>query len=80
MYANWIAVVLCYNGLTLNGVNLGGSVHLNMALGVIVEVPSYIACIVTVDRSFCFGFHTVPTSLLHIIVVDIDLAASPCCC
>ncbi len=50
MYVNWIAVMLCYQGLTLNSVNLGGSIFLNMALGIIIEVPSYIACILTVDR------------------------------
>ena len=50
MIVNWIAVVLCYNGLTLNNVNLGGSVHLNMAIGVLVEIPSYLFCVVTVDK------------------------------
>ncbi len=50
MYVNWIAVVLCYNGLILNSVNLGGNIYLNMALGVIIEIPSYIFCIITVDR------------------------------
>ena len=50
MFVNWIAVVLCYNGLTLNSVNLGGNIYLNMALGVMIEVPSYLFCALSVDK------------------------------
>ena len=50
MFVNWIAVVLCYNGLTLNSVNLGGNIYVNMALGVLIEVPSYLFCCLTVDK------------------------------
>ena len=57
MYINWIAVVLAYNGLTLNGVNLGGSVYLNMALGVIIEVPSYSFCWWSLDRKSPESLH-----------------------
>jgi len=50
MFVNWIAVVLCYNGLVLNSVNLGGSAHLNMALGIAIEIPSYLFCTFFVDK------------------------------
>ena len=38
MAFSWIAAVLCYNGLVFNSVNIGGSVYVNMALGVVIEV------------------------------------------
>jgi hypothetical protein len=38
MSINWIAAVLCYNGLLFNSVNIGGSVYVAMALGVVIEV------------------------------------------
>lgn len=50
MYINFVAVVLCYSGLTLNGVNLKGSIYMNMALGVFIEIPSYLFCVFTLDR------------------------------
>ena len=37
MAFSWIAAVLCYNGLVFNSVNIGGSVYVNMALGVVIE-------------------------------------------
>ena len=38
MAFSWVAAVLCYNGLVFNSVNIGGSVYVNMALGVVIEV------------------------------------------
>ena len=38
MAFSWIAAILCYNGLVFNSVNIGGSVYVNMALGVVIEV------------------------------------------
>ena len=40
MAFSWIAAVLCYNGLVFNSVNIGGSVYVNMALGVVIEVST----------------------------------------
>ena len=50
MVVNWISVVMCYNGLTLNTANLGGSLHLNMALGVAIEIPAYMFCTFATGR------------------------------
>ncbi len=38
MFVQWIAAVLCYNGLLFNSVNIGSNVYVSMALGVIIEV------------------------------------------
>ena len=42
MAVNWIAAVLCYNGLLFNSVNIGSDVYVSMALGVLIEVRVYI--------------------------------------
>ena len=56
MAFSWIAAVLCYNGLVFNSVNIGGSVYVNMALGVVIEV-----CVGTSDLL------TLPSSLSSLI-------------
>ncbi len=50
MCVNWVAVVLCYNGLSYNSVNLEGNIYANMALGALIEIPSYLFCVFTFDR------------------------------
>ena len=49
MAFSWIAAILCYNGLVFNSVNIGGSVYVNMALGVVIEVRM-------INRRFNFRF------------------------
>ena len=46
----WFTVVLSYSGLTLNSVNLGGDAYVNMAITTVIEIPSYIFCILTLDK------------------------------
>ena len=49
-YIQWITVVLSYNGLTLNNVNLGGNIYVNMAINLVTEIPAYVFCLLTLDK------------------------------
>ena len=73
MYVNFIVVVMCYHGMIFNSVNLKGSAHLNMALGIVIEIPSYLFCIFTIDN---FGRKPV-LILTHFICAFCSLAALP---
>ena len=57
--------------LLFHSVNLKGSIYLNMALGIIIEIPSYLFCIFTVDR---FGRRAV-LLVSHLICVLCTTAA-----
>ena len=43
-------VSLTYYGLSLNSVNLGGNEYLSFTLSGLIEIPSYVFCVLTVDR------------------------------
>jgi len=49
-YINWAVVTLCYYGLTINSVNLGGDMFVNSLLGILVEAPGYLGALLAIDR------------------------------
>ena len=52
MFYQWFAVTMCYYGLTFASTSLGGDPHTNYLLGVCIEIPAYIFCILVMD---CWG-------------------------
>ena len=52
MFYQWFAVTICYYGLTFASTSLGGDPHTNYLLGVAIEIPAYIFCILVMD---CWG-------------------------
>lgn len=52
MFYQWFAVTLCYYGLTFASTSLGGDPHTNYLLGVAIEIPGYIFCILVME---CWG-------------------------
>ncbi|KAF2354797.1 Major facilitator sugar transporter-like [Trinorchestia longiramus] len=46
----WPSVTLVYYGVSLNSVNLGGSVFLNFLLSMVIEIPAYFTVLFTLDR------------------------------
>ena len=52
MFYQWFAVTMCYYGLTFASTSLGGDPHTNYLLGVAIEIPADIFCILVMD---CWG-------------------------
>ena len=52
MFYQWFAVTMCYYGLTFASTSLGGDPHTNYLLGVSIEIPAYIFCMLVMD---CWG-------------------------
>ena len=52
MFYQWFAVTMCYYGLTFASVSLGGDPHTNYLLGVSIEIPAYMFCILVIN---CLG-------------------------
>ncbi|KAK6169542.1 hypothetical protein SNE40_020578 [Patella caerulea] len=50
IFFNWMVVSMVYYGLGLNVGNLGGDIYINFTAANIVEVISYILCILLLDR------------------------------
>ena len=49
MFVNWIVVTLGYYGISMGAANLGGDVFVSNILLALIEVPSYIVCILIMD-------------------------------
>ena len=49
MFVNWIVVTLGYYGISMGAANLGGDVFVSNILLALIEVPSYIFCILIMD-------------------------------
>lgn len=45
MFLNWITATLCYYGLTMSSVNLSEDIYVNFVLSAVIEIPSYIFCV-----------------------------------
>ena len=50
MFVNWIVVNMAYYGLSLGAANLSEDVFLSFLLNSLIEIPSYVLCVVTMDR------------------------------
>eukprot|EP00095_Tigriopus_kingsejongensis_P010110 maker-scaffold152_size304267-snap-gene-1.15 protein:Tk10110 transcript:maker-scaffold152_size304267-snap-gene-1.15-mRNA-1 annotation:"organic cation transporter protein" len=50
MGLNWIVTSMCFFGLSFNSVNLGGDMYLNFILTSLIEIPSYLFCILVLDH------------------------------
>ncbi|XP_059089310.1 organic cation transporter protein-like [Tigriopus californicus] len=50
IYWTWIVCSMVFYGLSLNAVNLAGNIYLNFGLSAFMEIPSYIASVLFVDR------------------------------
>ncbi|KAH9525167.1 hypothetical protein Btru_000522 [Bulinus truncatus] len=51
IFANWLVASLVYYGLSLNVGNLSGDLYMNFFLSGVVELVSYIACLIFLDRA-----------------------------
>ena len=49
MFINWMVVTLGYYGISMGASNLGGNVFLSNTLLALIEIPSYIFCILVLD-------------------------------
>lgn len=50
MFLNWMCATMCYYGLIMNSVNLLGNIYVNFVLSALIEIPSYIFCVLVMDR------------------------------
>ena len=49
MSINWIVSTMCWYGLSLNSVNLPGNIYVSFVLSALIEIPSYIFVMLTMD-------------------------------
>ena len=49
MFINWIVVTLGYYGISMGAANLGGNVFVSNTLLALIEIPSYIFCLLVLD-------------------------------
>ena len=49
MFVNWIVVTLGYYGISMGASNLGGDIFVSIILLSLIEIPSYIFCILVMD-------------------------------
>ena len=49
MFINWIVVTLGYYGISMGAANLGGNVFVSNILLALIEIPSYIFCLLVLD-------------------------------
>ena len=61
MALNWMVVTLGYFGISMIAVNLGSNAYISSILTALIEIPSYIFCIICMDKLgrkpicvFCF--------------------------
>ena len=45
MFLNWMTTTMCYYGLSLFSVNLTDDIYVNFVLFAVIEIPSYIFCV-----------------------------------
>ncbi len=45
MMVNWTVATMAYYGLSLNSVNLSGDIYVNFVLTALIEIPSYVFCV-----------------------------------
>ena len=45
LFLNWITATMCYYGLTMLSVNLTDDIYVSFVLSALIEIPSYIFCI-----------------------------------
>lgn len=45
MFLNWLTATMSYYGLSLLSVNLTGDIYVNFVLSAVIEIPSYIFCV-----------------------------------
>ncbi|KAH9503726.1 hypothetical protein Btru_067253 [Bulinus truncatus] len=51
IFANWLVASLVYYGLSLNVGNLSGDLYMNFFLSGVIELVSYIACLIFLDKA-----------------------------
>ena len=49
MFVNWLVATMCYYGLSMGSVNLSGNTYVNFILSAVIEIPSYLFCILVMD-------------------------------
>ena len=74
MFFNWIVVTLGYYGISMSSTNLGGDIFVSFILTALIEIPSYIFCILVMDHwgrkpifvssLFLTGFSAIPAAFL----------------
>lgn len=50
LFLNWITATMCYYGLTMLSVNLTDDIYLAFVLSALIEIPSYIFCVLFMDH------------------------------
>ena len=55
MFLNWITANMVYYGLQLSSVNLSDDIYVNFMLLALIEIPSYIFCVLVSTLSSEFG-------------------------
>ena len=60
MFLNWITANMVYYGLQLSSVNLSDDIYVNFMLLALIEIPSYIFCIL-VSNHFLADHQTIFT-------------------
>ena len=56
MFLNWITANMVYYGLQLSSVNLSDDIYVNFMLLALIEIPSYIFCVL-VSNHFLADHH-----------------------
>ena len=54
MFYNWMAATIGYYGLGMFSVHLAGDIYINFVLSALIEIPSYIFCVLVNQ----FFFHS----------------------